>query len=110
MFAPNEQYEDENVEYYDDEDYVGEEFEVNSDPGEEDHISDQAWKNIINSIHSSKFEERKDEVEKCSVCQDTLVHGQMVKRMDCKHTFHSKCINHWLKQKLICPLCKSKIT
>jgi hypothetical protein len=33
----------------------------------------------------------------------------MVKALACSHKFHEKCINNWLKQKLLCPLCKEKI-
>ena len=36
--------------------------------------------------------------------------GQMVKALQCSHKFHEKCINNWLRQKLLCPLCKEKIT
>lgn len=44
---------------YQDDDHNGEEFEVDFDAEDEEekHISDQERKNIINGIHSFKFEE-----------------------------------------------------
>ena len=28
---------------------------------------------------------------------------------ECKHTFHSECLNEWIKWKSVCPLCYSEI-
>ena len=94
----------------DDSDENGEEFEVDFDAEDEEekHVSDQERKNVINGIHSFKFEERK-EPDNCMVCHDILKQGKMVKRLDCSHIFHSTCINKWLKQKLCCPLCKVRV-
>ena len=81
-----------------DEDY-GEEEE------EEQKLSEEEIKNIINSYNAFKYNtEEKD--QNCAICLDKLKEGQMVKKMPCKHTFHSPCINNWLKHKLQCPLCK----
>jgi len=72
-------------------------------------------KNIINSIPSFKFEEKKkvkdesNQKDSCAICLDDLQQGQMVKALTCSHKFHSSCINFWLKQKLKCPLCKERI-
>ena len=113
---------------YGDED--GPEVDENGDPIR----SPEEIKNIINSIPSFKYEEKKDtsEVEKltssklpgksgnagsrqddnkesCAICLDDLKTGNMVKALTCSHKFHEKCINNWLKQKLLCPLCKEKI-
>ena len=98
--------------------------------------SPEEIKNIINSIPSFKYEEKKDTAadadkssstkqqpgkggnsahrhednkDSCAICLDDLKTGQMVKALRCSHKFHEKCINNWLKQKLLCPLCKEKI-
>jgi len=51
-----------------DSDFVGEEYEPNDEYKEEEEVSLSDRKKVINSIHSSKYEERKDETEVCSVC------------------------------------------
>lgn len=116
---------------YDDEygDEDGPPVDENGDPIR----SPEEIKNIINSIPSFKYEEKKgpseqkeqtitkqqpgksgtarqeDNKESCAICLDDLKTGQMVKALACSHKFHEKCINNWLKQKLLCPLCKEKI-
>jgi len=76
---------------------------------EEKEITDYLRKQIINSIESYKFEEEKTE-STCLVCQDIIKTNSQVKKLLCKHLFHSKCINGWLKHKLKCPTCKHKVT
>lgn len=118
---------------YDDE--YGEEEGQQVDENGEPIRSPEEIKNIINSIPSFKYEEKKegssdaaknvkhqhgkgsgsatiaqdDNKESCAICLDDLKTGQMVKALACSHKFHEKCINNWLKQKLLCPLCKEKI-
>lgn len=91
-------------------------------------LSPEEIKNIINSIPSFKYEEKKqgsstnkngatvsdtesqrNNKDSCAICLDDLQTGQMVKALACSHKFHSKCINFWLKRKLKCPLCKERI-
>lgn len=44
---------------------------------------------------------------KCSVCQEEYLAGEEVGEMACKHYYHLSCIDHWLRQKNWCPICKS---
>ncbi|KAF4660421.1 hypothetical protein FOZ61_004017 [Perkinsus olseni] len=47
---------------------------------------------------------------KCSICMDELRSGDLVKGLPCLHTFHTKCIDHWLRVNHRCPICKYDIT
>ncbi|KAF4720542.1 hypothetical protein FOZ62_027444 [Perkinsus olseni] len=47
---------------------------------------------------------------KCSICMDELRSGDLVKGLLCLHTFHTKCIDHWLRVNHRCPICKYDIT
>jgi hypothetical protein len=42
----------------------------------------------------------------CSVCLETYKIGDEVRTIPCFHTFHTKCIDPWLRQKAECPVCK----
>uniref|UniRef100_A0ACD5UEG5 Uncharacterized protein n=1 Tax=Avena sativa TaxID=4498 RepID=A0ACD5UEG5_AVESA len=44
---------------------------------------------------------------KCSICQEEYSGGEEVGKMACKHYYHVACIQHWLRQKNWCPICKS---
>ena len=47
---------------------------------------------------------------KCSVCLEKVAVGTIVRILpDCKHIFHVKCINTWLKINASCPTCRKKI-
>jgi E3 ubiquitin-protein ligase RHA2 len=35
--------------------------------------------------------------EKCTICLSEYKNGEIVKRLRCKHFFHSECIDPWLK-------------
>jgi hypothetical protein len=46
---------------------------------------------------------------KCSICQDSIVYGEIVSRSqhaDCDHLFHTRCIRTWLLVHMDCPLCR----
>jgi uncharacterized protein YbaR (Trm112 family) len=42
----------------------------------------------------------------CPICQNVLNHAT---RINCSHTFCLTCINTWIKTKVVCPICRTKI-
>lgn len=44
----------------------------------------------------------------CIICQEELKSDLIA--IDCMHIFHTDCINHWIEQKSICPICKHDIS
>lgn len=46
-----------------------------------------------------------DDARSCSICLVEFTGGEMVKRLPCKHDFHSRCIDTWLQRSKRCPLC-----
>lgn len=42
----------------------------------------------------------------CAVCLETYELGNQVRTIPCFHTFHTDCIDPWLTQKAVCPVCK----
>lgn len=52
----------------------------------------------------------------CSICFEEFSEGQVVRQINfCKHLFHPKCIEEWIKRKCPdsgianCPLCKHEL-
>ena len=42
----------------------------------------------------------------CAVCLEGYEIGDPVRTIPCFHTFHTRCIDPWLTQKAVCPVCK----
>lgn len=43
----------------------------------------------------------------CVICMSNYQKDEGVRELDCKHTFHKKCIDKWLKEgSVCCPVCR----
>ena len=47
--------------------------------------------------------------KECIFCGDWIKNGQMIRRTQCLHIFHSECLDPWLKLKQVCPIDKMPI-
>jgi len=47
-------------------------------------------------------------METCTICLGDFANGEEVRKMPCKHLFHTECIDEWLKKHKRCPLCRRK--
>eukprot|EP00798_Chlamydomonas_sp_ICE-L_P014666 gene14666-20701_t len=46
------------------------------------------------------------EVPNCSICLEDAEEGSVLRSLPCCHKFHRDCIDRWLKQKAVCPVCQ----
>ncbi|TNV78648.1 hypothetical protein FGO68_gene16058 [Halteria grandinella] len=53
--------------------------------------------------------EQKDEPQPCAICYCDYDNGEQLKKLPCKHEFHSHCIKPWVEQHDTCPLCRKQI-
>jgi hypothetical protein len=49
--------------------------------------------------------EHDDSTETCSICFNNLQEGDFLRQLQCHHYFHKACIDVWLHEKKICPMC-----
>lgn len=47
--------------------------------------------------------------QSCSICQCNYIPKEYKRELACKHTFHKKCIDKWLRSSLTCPFCRKCI-
>jgi hypothetical protein len=64
-----------------------------------------------NKIKEIKYKKVREETEhECCICLDKLNVGEFQKTLQCKHTFHKKCIDRWFKKDNdFCPMCRLKV-
>ena len=65
--------------------------------------------NIIRQCISSVDESEIDDSEKCVICLDDYDYDNNIGKLECEHKYHQKCIERWLMEKTICPLCKYNV-
>jgi len=63
-----------------------------------------ASQNLINSIPLEQYSAATCEAS-CAVCLSDFSECDMLRRLPCNHSFHSSCVDKWLKQNKRCPLC-----
>lgn len=69
---------------------------------------DALYKCLKRSLYTPTAPETHQDCDrKCSICQEEYSGGEEVGNMACKHCYHITCIQHWLRQKNWCPICKS---
>lgn len=44
---------------------------------------------------------------KCGICLDEYKENEYKREIKCKHVYHKRCVDKWLKQEYSCPLCRS---
>ena len=45
----------------------------------------------------------------CAICMENVKkNGKQTAMLDCNHFYHKPCIDNWLNNKNICPLCSVK--
>jgi E3 ubiquitin-protein ligase RNF115/126 len=74
-----------------------------------------ASKKAVNSLESIEINEeklielKKNNLLECSVCKDEFEIKQIIKKIPCKHHFHSECIMPWFKNRNSCPVCRFEL-
>lgn len=46
------------------------------------------------------------EANHCVICLSDFLSGNMVRRLACLHLFHTSCVDNWLLNNRVCPVCR----
>ncbi|ESO04787.1 hypothetical protein HELRODRAFT_172460 [Helobdella robusta] len=65
--------------------------------------------NAHSKIYKLPFCKGKFSSDACSVCLEEFEEKLFVLELQCKHTFHIKCLTSWFRQTTQCPLCRSPV-
>ncbi|CAF3171265.1 unnamed protein product [Rotaria sp. Silwood2] len=72
-------------------------------------LTDSELKKIPTMIYKKTCTNIKDD-DKCAICLSEYITDEKLKRLRCKHYFHSECIDPWLKTSARCPICRGEQT
>lgn len=56
---------------------------------------------LVRSFRFSK-ETSKETNTKCVICMSEYANREKLRRLPCSHDFHAKCIDKWLKVRMLC--------
>jgi hypothetical protein len=59
--------------------------------------------------HHERLEDRIAHAENCTICLSDYEEGETLRTLPCFHIFHKDCIDDWLKQSKVCPVCKYQV-
>lgn len=71
-----------------------------------------AAQDVINQLPSERVPRNGDQhtaYGDCCICMDCINAGQVVRKLECGHSYHKNCVDKWLRQKACCPVCQRHI-
>ena len=75
-----------------------------------ENVKNTVIKEELDKLQIVYFSELKTDEKECSICLDTFEPDSKIRLIDCKHVFHSDCLDIWLLQHdYKCPHCREKI-
>jgi Ring finger domain/PA domain len=58
---------------------------------------------MISKLICGRFE------DECSICQEKMLEGETVLKLNCRHAYHATCVQSWLERHNTCPLCRNEM-
>ena len=66
------------------------------------------FKNNLKIKKNGYYGENKYHINNCIICFENFKENEMILKLNCFHIFHKNCIENWLKNYSICPICKNE--
>lgn len=71
---------------------------------------EMAQYDFSNCFDEKTFPDLTNEQNNCIICLDEYKESEKVYEIKkCKHSFHKYCINKWLNEKSVCPICRAEV-
>ncbi|KAE9607500.1 putative transcription factor C2H2 family [Lupinus albus] len=71
---------------------------------------DEMGRNIRKTKFKFSHDASKNQVDKkCTICQEEYEADDELGKLNCKHSYHFRCIKQWVAQKNFCPVCKQQV-
>ncbi|KAK6127176.1 hypothetical protein DH2020_039060 [Rehmannia glutinosa] len=75
------------------------------------HVPPPASRSSMDALSTVKISKKHVRADStCAVCKERFELGSQVKKLPCKHLYHSDCIVPWLEQRSSCPVCRQPLT
>jgi E3 ubiquitin-protein ligase synoviolin len=65
--------------------------------------------NRLSQVLEDATPEQLEDSPLCIVCRDQMTTSQQIKVLPCGHIFHLHCLQHWIRQRSSCPVCRAHI-
>ena len=70
-------------------------------------VNQKTIKNVLGNYSRFTKNDKKDEVEDCSICMEEFKINEGIRNLPCNHMFHKKCVDKWFKTSTFtCPICR----
>ncbi|OEL22758.1 hypothetical protein BAE44_0016224 [Dichanthelium oligosanthes] len=64
----------------------------------------------VEAIPAFEYQRKAGPAEQCAVCINVVRDGETVRRLPaCGHTFHTTCVDGWLRAHPTCPMCRADV-
>ncbi|KAI3504604.1 hypothetical protein L1887_26216 [Cichorium endivia] len=64
----------------------------------------------INNLPWYDYEEDEENGVECAVCLESFKSGDKCRLLpNCRHSFHVNCIDSWLFNTAVCPICRTRV-
>ncbi|KAK4872148.1 hypothetical protein RN001_016272 [Aquatica leii] len=65
--------------------------------------------NFIDRYSVRMYSKQCDCNEKCVVCMYNYQEHEHLRKLQCNHKFHRKCVDEWLVKSYLCPICRTEL-
>ena len=71
----------------------------------------EEFRNSLETEEEGEESEEGEQEHTCTICRDTFVEGDSIRQLNqCKHYYHTNCIDTWFEEHHTCPHCRQDIS
>jgi Ring finger domain len=74
-----------------------------------DALSDEQIRRIPTAVYSTGMPALGEGNDRCCICLENYEPGVLLRELPCSHFYHQECVDTWLRENGLCPLCKQAV-